>query len=1008
MMIRKILVTLGVIVSSSLQAVDKPKFNKEEVELLKANVTSEQHVSLEAGVFDARSRVESLNPGHGGTSINLGFNYQSFSLMKMNDAVTPADYIEYSLAELGIVADGYSLNLITAFVSEDDSLLTLLVQEPGSNYQYHINAYFYTIDADLGLTHVATQNDVVSYGYNLRTALNQGNTLLAIETSNTTTQVFQVDQDNHQLVEMYGSTTLPDTRYAERMIFNQDGTQLIKGYTTYNSTNSCVQTYLLNSDSSITKADSASCGNTYSFYTNTILYDHVDGQVLLSDGGDIAIFSVDGQGNLTEIVTGTSNNLFSVYNIYPKSFEGSVLSFSNYWGGMFYQYSMDQSGQFSQISSHNFGALFPFQGSFQGVNYLGNNVYAGYSNRWEHGLLRLDDNSQVAESAYFAAEDGLFVNYSNGDVLAINDEYFIRAVQNNVHLVKGTNHKEFEILDSVQSGFLNSYSYSTIKLDDNKVMYLGNSQYVVVSFDTATESLSIVSEGSFVDNNGNGVYFTSSNGNTIQATMVGDNVLMGVNYPDRVSVFDLNDQYQFVFREFYVDGVNGFEGVYGAQFIVADEDKIALLDPNEERWYSYQWSDSGLTMMSNGDLPMSNIQDVIKVGNKFYITKYQSVSAYQFNGGEFEWVSTSQTRDTWTKNNVAVLDENHILHFQSGMVNAYLSDSVTGGAHRVGTYDAQDLGSYLSFGYRTYVSFNDGGLWISDNSTYAIARLDLNRAPYFRDTMELAMGVNEGDTSPIELTDWILDHDGHEMTFESNDLFAAMTLDNATGTIEYSGEEISGGTATFVVTDELGLATSFEFEFTYNSAPSLSDANTIIEVNQYATNAVDLVALFTDLEGDAIFVSGEGVSQGGVLTQSFVQAGVQTLNVTVSDLRGAQKDLALAINVNGAPTASSTSYTYQAGEAISLNLEEIFSDPEGDAMSFTVAGIPSGLSLSGTSLSGSITEAGQYTFTVTGIDAKGAENITQITIKVNSAPSDSGGGAMFWLLPLLLLVRRVR
>ncbi|QJD78771.1 putative Ig domain-containing protein [Spirosoma rhododendri] len=74
------------------------------------------------------------------------------------------------------------------------------------------------------------------------------------------------------------------------------------------------------------------------------------------------------------------------------------------------------------------------------------------------------------------------------------------------------------------------------------------------------------------------------------------------------------------------------------------------------------------------------------------------------------------------------------------------------------------------------------------------------------------------------------------------------------------------------------------------------------------------------------------------------------------------------------------------GQPYQLDLTTYFSDPDGQTLTFTATGLPTGLQLSGSRISGSPTQAGTSTVQVTALDPAGAQVVGSVVLQVNPAP----------------------
>ncbi|WP_455923426.1 beta strand repeat-containing protein [Pseudomonas putida] len=142
-------------------------------------------------------------------------------------------------------------------------------------------------------------------------------------------------------------------------------------------------------------------------------------------------------------------------------------------------------------------------------------------------------------------------------------------------------------------------------------------------------------------------------------------------------------------------------------------------------------------------------------------------------------------------------------------------------------------------------------------------------------------------------------------------------------------------------------------------------------------------------------------------TQSNVSAGSQvTLSVTSSDGQLSSDTLLLTLRANSAPQVNSDAATgYSLGTATSETaysytlLADLFKDADGDSLSWSVSGLPDGLSFDASTrtISGSATQTGTFSVTVSVTDASGASAALVLSLSVeqiaNRAPEAGSASA---------------
>ncbi|GHC72866.1 carbohydrate-binding protein [Limoniibacter endophyticus] len=196
-----------------------------------------------------------------------------------------------------------------------------------------------------------------------------------------------------------------------------------------------------------------------------------------------------------------------------------------------------------------------------------------------------------------------------------------------------------------------------------------------------------------------------------------------------------------------------------------------------------------------------------------------------------------------------------------------------------------------------------------------------------------------------------------------------------------------------------------------NTAPSVVGGGFIdMSVNERATLEVDLP--FVDADGDALSYSlavsdaqGGAVSgfedltfENGVLSGPVTALpGTYTIVVTASDGRGgsAVSDFVLTVaDVNDAPIADSGNLFEPleavTGQEVSIDIAmygDAFSDADGDELTFTVEGLPDGLSLNEEGvIVGTPTQPGSGFFTIIATDPLGLSASLEIAYNVEGEP----------------------
>ena len=310
----------------------------------------------------------------------------------------------------------------------------------------------------------------------------------------------------------------------------------------------------------------------------------------------------------------------------------------------------------------------------------------------------------------------------------------------------------------------------------------------------------------------------------------------------------------------------------------------------------------------------------------------------------------------------------------------------------------------------TVTARDPGGLTAALSANVAVE--PPNRAPLAGSPIP-AQTLTEGQQATVNVASLFTDPDGDALSFTastSNAGVAAATVSGSTVTIT----AVASGTATITVTarDPGGLTAALSANVAVeppNRAPlagSPIPAQTLTE-GQQAT--VNVASLFTDPDGDALSftasTSNAGVAaatvSGSTVTITAVAAGTATITVTARDPGGLTAALSANVAVeppNRAPLAGSPipAQTLTEGQQATVNVASLFTDPDGDALTYAAtssAAAVVSVSLSGSTLTMAGVAEGAATATVTATDPGGlsATQSFQVTVEApNRAPEPVG------------------
>ncbi len=307
------------------------------------------------------------------------------------------------------------------------------------------------------------------------------------------------------------------------------------------------------------------------------------------------------------------------------------------------------------------------------------------------------------------------------------------------------------------------------------------------------------------------------------------------------------------------------------------------------------------------------------------------------------------------------------------------------------------------------ISDGNGG---TSTATVSVTVAPVNDAPVVDSTLPNVSGV-DGTSVSIPTAGAFSDIDNATLGYSATGLPAGLSINPATGvisgTIDRSASQINGGVYTITVTANDGSGGTVATSFTYSvSNPGPTATNDIASGAEDTPLNIAVLANDSDPDADPLTVTSASAPNGTVTinpdgTITYAPNanfnGTDIVTYEISDGQGGTSTATVTITVapvNDAPTADPplVSQSNLDSDTISIDVSPNFADLDGDTLSFSATGLPSGLAIDANTgiISGTIAPnasqpaGGIYSVTVTASDGNGGTVSSTFTWSVTNPP----------------------
>ena len=988
--------------------INEPVFEHEK--LLKKhtkNYQTDTPLELTAAQFDTNNLVYGYAFVRAGLRL-VNYTNNAVSIINIGEDNSLALQEQFSRNELNL----FDFSILGAALNQDGSILHLLVHN--NNYQSRTTDVITYQITDEGLTQLSRLNgifnDYYHYGNSIFKFTDDWQSLVVYNEYANQIKLLDVDASDSSLSM---SSTIETGGY-DVEFFNLDTANNILTFVfegNYYSSHDCVETRQLNDNGETSIIESIACNSEQlpSYLYNTSI-SMSQNDLFIASNSEITLMNISSTGQINLLSHSNTADAFGGNNLYsPIISNGRIVANNGGYPSSYNVYTYDDSGNFTEVSSipaseltgSNYGNnLFSLTGSSFIVGANGTNAYS---------MVELTNSDTLVGGTVNDFGANNIVEELDGFLIPVGDEHFVAIDYRSLIVADASSSKNFKQTQtlSLTTSIDNDAKFK--KLNENTYFVYSRYGFLIFAFDQENHEVSVIENGQYLDGLGNNIYL---NNNSLIDLVEAEQAtyLVGKSQNDRLAIFELNEN-SLEFREYVVDFVNDIEGIQQTTSLVSLNNHLYLMQSDFNRIARLTINDDSTNYEPNAFASFNlnyYYYRTIKLNDQFMLFSNNLAYSFGEREGELELLTVSTLKNNF--NQLIEIDKRHLMTIYGNTFDIYQIEPKSGGLIYADAIEFRNESLPMESVYRLY--FSENSLWyFGSGYIRQFGKLALNRAPVWRSAAE-TLSLNEGAATTFEIDNFIQDLDNDALTFAESNIPASFVLNQELALLEFDGSIETFDSLVMSGADET-LSSMFTFDLMFNYAPSLLESTPTQLANQGETLAIDLHSLFEDSENNHFsIVLSQPVEQlemlaNGTLTGHFTSHGNIDIEVVATDEFGATKTSTITMEVNGQPTlAGSSRIDAKVGEQLNINLNEVFNDPEGDSLAFSVEGLPQGISLASNTLSGSPTATGTFGAVLVATDEKGASARASVTFSITQ---DSGGGGAMSIVLLLAglgLVRR--